>query len=126
MVLWGLAGARRVIAASAFFFKSNLFYMSEINLPDLAAIVAPGLELKPGVVKEISQAVFDAIGPALAEHGRVEIVGFGVFYLAPQDPRSGVAPNGQRWETPARNRITFHASPALASTVAKITEQETY
>lgn len=100
--------------------------MSEINLPDLAAIVAPGLELKPGVVKEVAQAIFDAIGPALAEHGRVEIVGFGVFYLAPQDPRSGVAPNGQRWETPARNRITFHASPALASTVAKITEQETY
>lgn len=74
------------------------------------------------VLKIISGAIPDAI----VEFGRVEIADFGVFTLEHRAADSGVTPDGERWETPERNKIVFRPSPAFKQIIAERTGMAAY
>lgn len=74
------------------------------------------------VLKIISSAIPDAI----AEFGRVEIKDLGVFTIERRAADSGVTPDGERWETPERNKIVFRPSPAFKQIIAERTGMAAY
>jgi nucleoid DNA-binding protein len=78
------------------------------------------------VVSEVVRAVPETISQALAEFGRVEIAGFGVFALQEREPDSGVLPDGSPWSTPHRFKIVFRPAPAFCATVSEATGMPVY
>lgn len=100
--------------------------MKEFDRKDLAEQIAADTGLDADTVMTVLRSVSKQVGQALAEAKRIEWFDLGVFTLEDMAPRSGVAPNGTRFETPARQRISFDASVQLAGRVATETDQETY
>lgn len=74
------------------------------------------------VLKIIAGAIPDAI----AEFGRVEIKDLGVFTIEHRAPDSGVTPDGDKWETPERNKIVFRAAPAFVKIIEDRTGMAAY
>lgn len=85
-----------------------------------------GYRIPEDFVTAIVKAVPDTISQALAEFGRVEIAGFGVFALEERVPDAGVLPNGEAWNTPQRFKIVFRPAPAFCATVSEATGMPVY
>ena len=99
---------------------------SEFDRGDLAANIAEKTGIDKGVVLDVLAAMPGVIGDALAEFERVEFHHLGVIRLERRAPRTGIGPNGERWEVPERLNIELHAAPALAEIVAERTGISTY
>lgn len=85
-----------------------------------------GYRIPEDMVTAVVKAVPETISQALAEFGRVEIAGFGVFALQEREPDSGVLPDGSPWSTPQRFKIVFRPAPAFCATVSEATGMPVY
>lgn len=78
------------------------------------------------MVTAVVKAVPETISQALAEFGRVEIAGFGVFAIQEREPDSGVLPDGSLWSTPHRFKVVFRPAPAFCATVSEAKNMPVY
>ena len=96
--------------------------MSEVNLPDVAAVVAE----KNGIFQENVEFAVKEFFSVMAHelpnaHGyRVELNGIGVFKLKKRAARKGMTPppDSQPWEMPEHYEVVFSASPAFSKAIA--------
>ena len=89
-----------------------------MNKSELISAVAE----KSGFTKKDSEkavnAVFDTISDALSKGGKVQVIGFGTFYVRPREAREGRNPaTGETITIPALNVPAFKAGKALKENV---------
>ena len=99
----------------------------EFDLNDMAMAVAGKVGYSAKTCREVLQAFSDILPIALvANHGRIEMHGLGVFRIEKRASRSGLTPDGQLWETSERQEVVFHAAPAVNAAITERTGVETY
>lgn len=82
----------------------------------IAAIVDANSDLPPETCRAMVEAFFTVMADHLANHGRIELRGFGVFFVAPptlgakRNPR-----NGQPAAPSAQPRVRFRPSKRLSA-----------
>lgn len=95
----------------------------EYDLSEFKARVAERLQNPAtAAVPDVVDAVLQEIAYGTATHGRMDLHNFGVFKLKQRAARSGTAPDGTAWSTPARYQVTFKASPLFRRIVEEVTE----
>lgn len=107
------------------FDRSDLIAHIQDNTP-VEGPYPEGYRVPEDMVTAVVKAVPETISKALAEFGRVEIAGFGVFALQERVPDSGVLPDGSPWNTPQRFKIVFRPAPAFCATVSEATGMPVY
>ena len=96
--------------------------MSELNLPDLAAVVAEKNGLFQENVEHAVTEFFAAVATVLpnAPGKRIDLTRIGVFKLKKRAARKGMTPppDAQQWELPEHYEVVFSAAPAFAKAIA--------
>jgi len=91
-----------------------------MNKAELVAAVAEKAGLSKKDSEKAVNATFDAISAALAEGGKVQLVGFGSFETKERNARVGRNPRTkEEIEIPASRVPAFKAGKALKDVVAK-------
>ncbi len=91
-----------------------------MNKAELVAVVAEKAGLSKKDSEKAVNAAFEAITAALAEGGKVQLVGFGSFETKERSARVGRNPRTkEEIEIPASRVPVFKAGKALKDTVAK-------
>jgi nucleoid DNA-binding protein len=98
----------------------------EFDLTDMALAAAHKTGFSQRTCKEVLDAFAELLPDVLAEYGRIEMHGLGVFRIEKRAARSGLTPDGQPWETPERQEVVFHAAPAINTALTERTGVETY
>ena len=89
-----------------------------MNKSDLADRVADRLGVSRAAAGDAVEAVFDAVGEALAEGEEVRIAGFGAFGTRDRPARTGRNPRtGESLEIRASTAPTFRPGKALRAAV---------
>lgn len=89
-----------------------------MNKSELAQIIADRRYISLSNASLAVNAILGAIAKTIAEHGRVEIRGFGVFNLAYRNPRKGRNPaTGETVEVPGKFAPRFKPGKDLAERV---------
>lgn len=89
-----------------------------MNKSDLVQIIADRQYVSLSNASLAVNAILGAIAKTIAEHGRVEIRGFGVFNLAYRNPRKGRNPaTGETVEVPGKFAPRFKPGKDLAERV---------
>ena len=91
-----------------------------MNKTELIAVAAERAGLTKKDVERVLNAALDTITATLAEGGKVQISGFGIFEAKDREARVGRNPRTKEAiEIPATRTPVFKASAALKNTVAK-------
>ena len=91
-----------------------------MNKTELIAVAAEKSGMTKKDAERVLNAALDAIAASLAEGGRVQLSGFGIFEVKEREARVGRNPRTKETiEIPATRTPVFKASSALKSTVAK-------
>ena len=89
-----------------------------MNKTELVAAVAAKAELSKKDAEAAVAAVFDSVKYALADGGKVALVGFGTFSIKERAARTGLNPRTKETiEIPAAKVPTFKAGSALKDAV---------
>ncbi|MDF9715061.1 HU family DNA-binding protein [Nocardioides sp. ChNu-153] len=90
-----------------------------MNKKELVDQVAEATGLGKGEAESAANAVFDAIGKALAAGDKVAVAGFGTFETRERAARTGRNPQtGEEIQIAASTTPAFKAAAALKKTVA--------
>ncbi len=91
-----------------------------MNKTELIAATAEKAGLSKKDTERVLNAALDAVTAALAEDGRVQLSGFGIFEIKERKARIGRNPHTkQSIEIPATKLPVFKASKALKDAVVK-------
>ncbi len=91
-----------------------------MNKTELIAAAAQQSGISKKDAERVVNAAIDAITASLAEGGRVQLSGFGIFEVKNREARIGRNPKTKETiEIPATKLPVFKASKALKDTVAK-------
>lgn len=89
-----------------------------MNKADIADRVADRIGVSRAAAGDAVEAVFDAVGEALAQGEEVRIVGFGTFGIRNRPARTGRNPRtGERVEIRASTAPTFRPGKPLRAAV---------
>ena len=91
-----------------------------MNKTELIAAVAEKAGMTKKDAERAVNAALDAITATLAEGGRVQLSGFGIFEVKTREARTGRNPRTKETiQIPASKAPVFKASSALKATVSK-------
>ena len=75
----------------------------------LARRLAKARRITVKEARETLRTVLTLVDAETRSTGRIKLPGFGTFKLAHRKPRKVTAPNGETYEAPAREVVTFRA-----------------
>ena len=85
--------------------------VKEFDFHDLVTDVTKKLpQGEQPTIAEIVKQVFGSLTDATVVYKRVEIHGFGSFYISTTAPRHGVDPQGHEYNKPAGKKMKFRAA----------------
>ncbi len=91
-----------------------------MNKTELINEVSKRTEVPKATVKKVVDATFNVIADVLNWDGKVQLVGFGSFYVSTRKARKGRNPRtGEVIEIPARKVVRFRAGKQLTDLVNK-------
>ncbi len=91
-----------------------------MNKTELINEVSKRTEVPKATVKKVVDATFNVIADVLNWDGKVQLVGFGSFYVTTRKARKGRNPRtGEVIEIPARKVVRFRAGKQLTDLVNK-------
>ena len=91
-----------------------------MNKTELTNQVAEKAGISKADAKNAVDAVFEAVKEAMAAEEKVQIIGFGTFFVKEQPARQGVNPsNGAKIEIAAKKVAKFKPGAELAEIVNK-------
>jgi len=91
-----------------------------MNKAELAAVIAGKTGQTKKAAEHMIDAVIEAIAEELAQHGKVQLMGFGSFESKRRAARMGNNPRtGEPVPVPEMTAVVFRAAKALKETVNK-------
>ena len=91
-----------------------------MNKTELIAVAAEKAGMTKKDAERLLNAALDTVAATLAEGGRVQLSGFGIFEVKEREARVGRNPRTKETiEIPATRTPVFKASSALKNTIAK-------
>ncbi len=91
-----------------------------MNKTELINEVSKRTEVSKATVKKVVDATFNVIADVLNWDGKVQLVGFGSFYVTTRKARKGRNPRtGEVINIPARKVVRFRAGKQLTDLVNK-------
>ncbi len=91
-----------------------------MNKTELINEVSKRTEVSKATVKKVVDATFNVIADVLNWDGKVQLVGFGSFYVSTRKARKGRNPRtGEVINIPARKVVRFRAGKQLTDLVNK-------
>lgn len=91
-----------------------------MNKTELINEVSKRTEVPKATVKKVVDTTFNVIADVLNWDGKVQLVGFGSFYVTTRKARKGRNPRtGEVIEIPARKAVRFRAGKQLTDLVNK-------
>lgn len=91
-----------------------------MNKTELIAAAAEKTGLTKKDTEKVLNAALDTIAATLAQNGKVQVSGFGIFEVKEREARIGRNPRtGEAMEIAASRMPTFKASKTLKDTISK-------